>query len=135
MFFGRDADPVVPDAKQPLSLVRLGANLHPRAVVAVILDGVADQIDEDLPKLSLVGSDVPREPSLLLELELETLFLGPEPHGWAKNGSANHQEMLLRIYYDGDLDCNGNGIPDVCDIRDGVIGRPYMGKAWYSKKA
>ena len=29
-------------------------------------------------------------------------FLGPEPQGWAKNGSANHQEMLLRIFYDGD---------------------------------
>ncbi|MCX7424700.1 MAG: DUF2961 domain-containing protein [Planctomycetia bacterium] len=28
-------------------------------------------------------------------------FLGPEPHPWAKDGSANHQEMLLRIYYDG----------------------------------
>jgi hypothetical protein len=28
-------------------------------------------------------------------------FLGPEPEGWAKNGSANHQEMLLRIFYDG----------------------------------
>ena len=28
-------------------------------------------------------------------------FLGPEPHPWAKNGSANHQEMLLRIYWDG----------------------------------
>ncbi len=28
-------------------------------------------------------------------------FLGPEPQGWAKNGSANHQEMLLRIYWDG----------------------------------
>lgn len=28
-------------------------------------------------------------------------FLGPEPQGWAKEGSANHQEMLLRIYYDG----------------------------------
>ena len=24
-----------------------------------------------------------------------------EPHPWAKDGSANHQEMLLRIYYDG----------------------------------
>ncbi len=29
-------------------------------------------------------------------------FLGPEPHPWAKDGSANHQEMLLRIYWDGD---------------------------------
>ncbi|MCO6046338.1 DUF2961 domain-containing protein [Aeoliella sp. ICT_H6.2] len=28
-------------------------------------------------------------------------FLGPEKHNWAKDGSANHQEMLLRIYYDG----------------------------------
>ncbi|MEQ1934610.1 MAG: glycoside hydrolase family 172 protein [Fimbriimonadaceae bacterium] len=28
-------------------------------------------------------------------------FLGPEPQDWAKEGSANHQEMLLRIYYDG----------------------------------
>ena len=28
-------------------------------------------------------------------------FLGPEPQGWAKDGSANHQEMLLRIYYGG----------------------------------
>ncbi len=28
-------------------------------------------------------------------------FLGPEPQDWAKNGAANHQEMLLRIFYDG----------------------------------
>ena len=28
-------------------------------------------------------------------------FLGPEPHPWAKKGSANHQEMLFRIYWDG----------------------------------
>ncbi|MBN2216046.1 MAG: DUF2961 domain-containing protein [Pirellulales bacterium] len=28
-------------------------------------------------------------------------FLGPEPHMWAEKGAANHQEMLLRIYYDG----------------------------------
>ncbi|MBN1588293.1 MAG: DUF2961 domain-containing protein [Pirellulales bacterium] len=28
-------------------------------------------------------------------------FLSPEPQPWAKQGSANHQEMLLRIYYDG----------------------------------
>jgi len=27
-------------------------------------------------------------------------FLGPEPHSWARNGSANHQEMLLRMYWD-----------------------------------
>jgi len=28
-------------------------------------------------------------------------FLGPEAHPWAPNGSANHQELLLRIYWDG----------------------------------
>lgn len=28
-------------------------------------------------------------------------FLGPGKHPWATNGSATHQEMLLRIYYDG----------------------------------
>jgi hypothetical protein len=28
-------------------------------------------------------------------------FLGPELHPWARDGSANHQEMLLRVYYDG----------------------------------
>jgi hypothetical protein len=28
-------------------------------------------------------------------------FLAPEPHDWAKDGSANHQEMLLRIFWDG----------------------------------
>ena len=29
-------------------------------------------------------------------------FLGPGRHPWAANGSATHQEMLLRVYYDGD---------------------------------
>jgi hypothetical protein len=29
-------------------------------------------------------------------------FLGPEPQSWASQGSANHQEMLLRVYWDGD---------------------------------
>ena len=28
-------------------------------------------------------------------------FLGPEIQEWARNGSATHQEMLLRIYWDG----------------------------------
>lgn len=28
-------------------------------------------------------------------------FLGPEPQSWAPEGSATHQDMLLRIYWDG----------------------------------
>jgi hypothetical protein len=27
-------------------------------------------------------------------------FLGPEPQGWAPQGSANHQELLLRMFWD-----------------------------------
>ena len=51
----------------------------------------------------------PGETIVLLEAEgpgvithMWMTFLEPEPHMWAKNGSANHQEMLLRIHYDGD---------------------------------
>jgi len=29
-------------------------------------------------------------------------FLGPEPQGWATKGSADHQELMLRMYWDGD---------------------------------
>lgn len=29
-------------------------------------------------------------------------FLGPEPHTWAPRGSASHQELMLRIYWDGE---------------------------------
>ena len=29
-------------------------------------------------------------------------FLGPEPQGWAAQGSADHQELMLRIYWDGE---------------------------------
>jgi hypothetical protein len=28
-------------------------------------------------------------------------FLGPEPQAWAKNGSASHQDMVIRMYWDG----------------------------------
>ncbi len=28
-------------------------------------------------------------------------FLGPEPQGWAPRGSANHQELMLRMFWDG----------------------------------
>lgn len=48
-------------------------------------------------------------------------FLGPEPHPWAKDGSANHQELLLRIYYDGN-DRPGVEAP-VGDFFGGCFGR------------
>jgi hypothetical protein len=40
-----------------------------------------------------------RGPGVLTHLWIT--FLGPEPQDWAKNGSANHQEMLLRMFWDG----------------------------------
>lgn len=51
----------------------------------------------------------PGETHVLLDAEgpgvithLWITFLGPEPQSWAKDGSANHQEMLLRMFWDGD---------------------------------
>ena len=41
------------------------------------------------------------EPGPGVITHLWVTFLGPEPQDWAKSGSANHQEMLLRIYWDG----------------------------------
>ncbi|HEV2209171.1 MAG TPA: DUF2961 domain-containing protein [Verrucomicrobiae bacterium] len=40
-----------------------------------------------------------RGPGIITHIWLT--FLSPEPQDWAKQGSANHQEMLLRIYWDG----------------------------------
>lgn len=50
----------------------------------------------------------PGETHVLMDVEgpgvithLWLTFLGPEPHPWAREGSATHQDMLLRIYWDG----------------------------------
>ncbi len=40
-----------------------------------------------------------RGPGVLTHIWLT--FLGPEPQDWAKDGSADHQDMLLRITWDG----------------------------------
>lgn len=41
-----------------------------------------------------------RGPGVITHLWLT--FLGPEPQDWAKEGAADHQEMLLRMYWDDD---------------------------------
>jgi hypothetical protein len=53
------------------------------------------------------GNIKPGETRVLVDLEgpgeithLWMTFLGPGPHPWAKEGAANHQEMLLRIFWD-----------------------------------
>jgi len=50
-----------------------------------------------LPGLTKVLMDV-EGPGVITHIWMT--FLGPEPHAWARQGSANHQEMLLRIYWD-----------------------------------
>ena len=49
----------------------------------------------------------PGQTKLLMDVEgpgvithIWMTFLAPEPHPWAAQGSANHQEMLLRIFWD-----------------------------------
>lgn len=70
----------------------------------------------------------PGETHVLMDVEgpgvithLWLTFLGPEPHPWAKDGSANHQEMLLRIYWDGS-DTPGVEAP-VGDFFGGCFGK------------
>lgn len=58
-------------------------------------------------------------------------FLGPEPQPWAKNGSANHQEMLLRMYWDGDSRPAveapvGDFFANAFGIRSAVVSLPVM---------
>lgn len=58
-------------------------------------------------------------------------FLGPEPQPWAKNGSANHQEMLLRMYWDGDSRPAveapvGDFFANAFGVRSAVVSLPVM---------
>lgn len=58
-------------------------------------------------------------------------FLGPEPQDWAKNGSANHQEMLLRVFWDGSktpaIECPvGDFFANAFGKRSEVISLPVM---------
>lgn len=73
-------------------------------------DGKYDPHAELDPNSNMDNQSVPAgDTKVLLEADgpgiithIWMTFLGPEPHPWAKNGSANHQEMLLCVYYDGD---------------------------------
>jgi len=58
-------------------------------------------------------------------------FLGPEIQEWARNGSANHQEMLLRIYWDGSKRPGveapvGDFFADCFGRRDEVVSLPVI---------
>ncbi|MFC1634576.1 glycoside hydrolase family 172 protein [Planctomycetota bacterium] len=72
-------------------------------------DGKYDPNGEPDPQSNRDNKSVPPgETKVLMDVKgpgvithIWMTFLGPEPHPWAKNGSANHQEMLLRMYWDG----------------------------------
>lgn len=73
-------------------------------------DGKFDPNGEPDPNSNWDNKNVlPGETKVLMDREgpgvithIWMTFLSPEPHPWARNGSADHQEMLLRITYDGD---------------------------------
>ena len=48
------------------------------------------------------------------QVHIEALFQGKDASGETWQDTA-----ALEIVYDGTLDCNGNGIPDACDIANG----------------
>jgi hypothetical protein len=72
-------------------------------------DGKYDPNGEPDPQSNWDNKNVPPgEAKVLMDVEgpgvithIWMTFLGPEPQAWAKKGSANHQEMLLRMYWDG----------------------------------
>ena len=72
-------------------------------------DGKPDPNGRPDPNSNRDNSNVaPGQKKILLDVKgpgvithIWITFLGPGPHPWAKNGSANHQEMLLRMYWDG----------------------------------
>ncbi len=87
-----------------------GRSLRATSTARVMKDGKYDpQGEYDADSNADNRNLPPGETRILMEADgpgvithIWVTFLGPEPQNWAKNGSANHQEMLLRIFYDGD---------------------------------
>ncbi|HNS00491.1 MAG TPA: DUF2961 domain-containing protein [Planctomycetota bacterium] len=73
-------------------------------------DGKYDPAGEPDPNSNWDNKNVPPgETKVLMDVagpgvitHIWITFLGPDPQAWAPKGSANHQEMLLRVFYDGD---------------------------------
>ena len=57
----------------------------------------ADRLDRIEPGKTVVLADL-KGPGVITHIWMTFLH---EPHRWATDGAANHQEMLLRIYWDG----------------------------------
>jgi hypothetical protein len=86
-----------------------GRSMRATSTAKMGADGKPDPNGQPNPNSNSDNSNVaPGRRKILLDVKgpgvithIWITFLGPEPHPWAKNGSANHQEMLLRMYWDG----------------------------------
>jgi hypothetical protein len=86
-----------------------GRSMRATSTAKIGRDGKPDPNGQPDPNSNRDNSNVaPGQRKVLLDAKgpgvithIWMTFLGPEPHPWAKKGSANHQEMLLRMYWDG----------------------------------
>ncbi|MHC4565038.1 MAG: glycoside hydrolase family 172 protein [Planctomycetota bacterium] len=86
-----------------------GRSMRATSTHKVGADGKFDPNGEPDPQSNWDNKNVaPGDTKVLMDVKgpgvvthIWMTFLGPAPHRWAKNGSANHQEMLLRMYWDG----------------------------------
>jgi len=86
-----------------------GRSMRATSTAKIGADGKPDPNGRPNPNSNSDNSSVaPGKRKVLLDVKgpgvithIWVTFLGPEPHPWAKKGSANHQEMLLRMYWDG----------------------------------
>jgi len=84
------------------------ARPHSGRSMRVTSTGKLPKSDEPDPNSNYDNSNVaPGQTKVLMDVKgpgvithIWMTFLGPEPHPWAKNGSADHQQMLLRMYWD-----------------------------------
>jgi hypothetical protein len=97
------------DSLSDLARPHTGRSMRETSTHKIGPDGKYDPNGEPDPNSNYDNKSVPpgqtrvlmdvRGPGIITHIWMT--FLGPEPHPWAKNGSANHQEMLLRMYWDG----------------------------------
>ena len=100
---------VFADSLGDLAKPRDGRSMRATSTHTIGADGKYDPNGEPDPQSNWDNKNVaPGETKVLMNAKgpgvithIWMTFLGPAPHAWAKDGSANHQEMLLRIYWDG----------------------------------
>jgi hypothetical protein len=103
------SSPVGAQGLAELARPQEGRSMRATSAHRIGADGKYDPNGEFDPNSNWDNKNVaPGDTKVLMEAEgpgvithIWMTFLGPEPQDWAKQGSANHQEMLLRIYYDG----------------------------------